>query len=382
MAVTSSWLAIVMDENIEKPTIAQSNTAAMASNDRRDGPSTPLSPSLETLPFEMQRLILSYAPDFDTLCNLVHASPQLHRVYVADRLNILRGFVQQLLEGILFDAHAAYVSEQDHFQLTRTVTRLWEFLKDYQRRRSIDTESALAAQLSLEDAIGLIHFHQSIIEPLTERYAGWALEGLPVATQEERPRFCPFVDRDMWNSLPAAVKYVLTHRAGITSPVTSPVYTQARDQPRPSHPSKERPLSDMERRRIQRGMYRWELFCNVVGDKGGGRSSSHYIGGPHSVAVQDDYVEQLYILALFPAWQVEEMLSIYEFMNDMYSGIFAQRRGALGSGGLLIELQDLGGPYVDPHYPRECKYIYHLPSAPLVVQSGIPYIDTREFSNQ
>ncbi|KAK4233579.1 hypothetical protein C8A03DRAFT_38695 [Achaetomium macrosporum] len=206
-----------------------------------------------------------------------------------------------MLEGILFDAHAAYLSEQDSFQQTRTVTGLREFLKDYQQRHSTTTESALAAQLSLEDVVGVIRFHRSIIELLTERYAAWALDGLyssPLVTQRKSSFSCSFTDQDMWSSLPAAVRAVLTHRAGITGPT--------------------------ERRRIQRGMHRFEIFCNVVGSKGQGRSSPHYIGEPPSSGWEEDYVEQLYVLALFPAWQAEEMLCIYEFMKDVYRGVFAQ----------------------------------------------------------
>ncbi|KAL2137703.1 hypothetical protein VTI28DRAFT_8515 [Corynascus sepedonium] len=71
--------------------------------------------SLEELPFEIHRLILSQAPTFDALHALVHTSPQLHYVYVQNRLPILRNFVRQTFDGFLVDAHAAYLSRTDEF---------------------------------------------------------------------------------------------------------------------------------------------------------------------------------------------------------------------------------------------------------------------------
>lgn len=120
--------------------------------------------------------------------------------------------------------------------------------------------SDLAAQLPLEDVIQLARFHRSVIEPLTERYATWALAALS------------------------------------SSPETSP-------------------LSGIERRRIQRALYRYEVFCNVCGSRGEGRSAPRYIR---------EHAQRLRILSLFPAWQIEDILCIHEFGKDIYGGIFDQ----------------------------------------------------------
>ncbi|KAK4032313.1 hypothetical protein C8A01DRAFT_41257 [Parachaetomium inaequale] len=74
---------------------------------------------------------MSHTPTLDTLSAVIHASPQFHRVYVQDRRWILRHFVAQSLDGILVDAHAAYLSGTSSFQQTRTVPMLWDFLHAY-----------------------------------------------------------------------------------------------------------------------------------------------------------------------------------------------------------------------------------------------------------
>ena len=131
---------------------------------------------LETLPFETQRMILSQAPTFDALRALVHASPQRHRVYVQDRLPILRDFVEQTFDGFLVDAHFPYETGTNEFQQTRSELMLSENLHDYVQRLAVRSDwpvgwPDLLENMSLEEIIPLIRFHHSVIEPLTERYS-------------------------------------------------------------------------------------------------------------------------------------------------------------------------------------------------------------------
>ncbi|KAH6847594.1 hypothetical protein B0I37DRAFT_375424 [Chaetomium sp. MPI-CAGE-AT-0009] len=218
---------------------------------------------LESLPFEIHRLILSQSPTFTTLRALVHASPQLHSVYVQDQQPILRDFVAQSFDGFLVDAHAAYLSGRDDFQQSRSHATLWEFIDAYRHRltTAVATASDLAAQLPWEQVIQLIRFHHSVIEPLTERYATWALAALS------------------------------------------------------SSPENRYPLSGTERRRVQRALYRLQIYCNVCGSRGEGGSAPPHIG---------DCIDRLRILGLFPAWQIEEVLCIHEFAKDIYGGVFYQ----------------------------------------------------------
>ena len=72
-------------------------TKAPAPQAGLDSPTTPPRPSLQTLPVELQRLIMCDAPDLTSLSALVHASPELHRVYAKHRRSVLQGFVTQSL---------------------------------------------------------------------------------------------------------------------------------------------------------------------------------------------------------------------------------------------------------------------------------------------
>ena len=227
------------------------------------GPSsTAPQPTLEDLPVELQRLILSNVPTFQSLSALVHASPNMHRVYSGDRLRILRSVLGTTLEGILVDALGAHYSGSDLFQETRDESLLWAFVKEHEAKYTVP-EGDWIAQLSDEDIIDLLHFHVRVIEPLTERYASWALGSLPTESEEE----------------------------------------QAGHQP----------LSDTERRRIQRAMYQLQLFCNVCGSTGEGRSCPNRI---------EDNVDRLRILSIFPPWQIEQILCVHEFAVEFYSDVF------------------------------------------------------------
>ncbi|KAJ4424636.1 hypothetical protein N0V82_000768 [Gnomoniopsis sp. IMI 355080] len=215
-------------------------------------------PSLEGLPAEIQRLILFKVPTFQALGALVHASPQMHRVYTVDRLPILRNWLIQRL-GVLADAYAAYFSGTLSFQQSRDEPMLWDFLSNYEQRRADPAD--LAGQLSLDDIVGMVCFHNSYIEPLTERYAASALASMPSLAE--------------------------------ASPTAQP-------------------LSTTEMRRIQRAMYRLQVFGNACGFKGEGSSSRR---------IQTD-VERLRVLSMFPPWEAEEILCIHEFAKEKYSSVF------------------------------------------------------------
>jgi hypothetical protein len=229
-------------------------------------------PSLETLPVELQRLIMCNAADLPSLSALVHASPELHRAYAEHRLSILRDVVTQTLEGIDVDALGAYLSGTEIFQKTRTQSLLRTFVEEQTARYPADPlgppplAGDWTAGLSLDKIISILRFHISVVEPLTEAFAHWALGALPLKPENQ----------------------------SLCNPAS---------------------LSGTERRRIQRGFYRMQLFCNVCGTKGVGRS------GPDRI---DETVDRLRILAMFPPWGVEEILSVHEFAKDMYADVFRQ----------------------------------------------------------
>lgn len=223
--------------------------------------STP-QPTLEDLPVEVQGLILANTPSLQSLSAFVHASPGLHRVYLGDRLRILRSVVGNMLRGMVVDALGTHHSGTNLFQETRELSLLWAFLKEHEAK--YDTaESVWIAQLSFEDAVQLAHFHVLVIEPLAERYASWALASLP--TEPEEGGF------------------------------------------------RQQPLSDTERRRMQHTLYRLQLFCNICGREA--RGSRDRI---------ENNVDRLRILQMFQPWEVEQILCVHGFFKDIYPDYFRQ----------------------------------------------------------
>lgn len=220
--------------------------------------------SLEELPVELQQLIMSQAPTLSSLGALVRASPQLHRVYVENRTPILRSVLAQVLNGMLVDALGAYHSGKTSFQRAREESLLWAFVEEYESKYTTTATDWMAA-LSLEDIVHLHHFHTSVIEPLTDRYASWALASLPIPSTDEETR--------------------------------------------------KKPVSITERCRIQRAMYRLQVFCNVCGSLGEGRSSRKRI---------QQNVDRLRVLSIFPAWEIEEILCFHRFAEDIHSKVFIQ----------------------------------------------------------
>lgn len=231
-----------------------------------DSPTTPR-PSLDTLPVELQCLIMSKALNLTSLSALIHASPEVHRVYAKHRMTVLRHVVTQTLEGIGVDALGAYRSGTEAFQKTRNGSLLWTFLEEQQARYDagpLQPAGDWAAELSLDEIICIIRFHISVIEPLTEAFAHWALSALP--SKPESKAAC--------------------------NPVS---------------------LSHTERRRIQRGFYRMQMFCNACGSQ---------LKGPFVPTDVFETLHRLRVLSMFAAWEVEEILSVHEFAKDKYAPIF------------------------------------------------------------
>ncbi|ROW02476.1 hypothetical protein VMCG_06081 [Cytospora schulzeri] len=252
--------SIIMDQ-------ITSSLQALSTEDTSSGvsdSSTASYPSLEKLPVELQRLVLSKAPNLPSLSALVHASPGLHRVYVDNRMAILRSVLVEALNGMLVDALGAYNSSTASFQTAREESLLWAFM-ERQEAKYTTTGTDWTVDLSLDDMIHLLRFHTSVIESLTERYATWALASLPSSSTNDQ--------------------------AG------------------------QQPLSDTERCRIQRAMYRLQIFCNVCGSLGEERSSRERI---------EDNIDRLRVLSMFLAWEIEEILCVHRFAEDIYRDILRQ----------------------------------------------------------
>lgn len=217
-------------------------------------------PSLETLPMELQRLILSKVSTLQSLSAIVHASPQLHLIYAEDRMYILRLVLAETLGEVFIDAIGAYRSGTTSFQNCLTEPLLWSFVGELKQKYT-----ALAdwtTELSFDDLVHLFRFHESVIEPLTERYTSWALASLP-RSQEVGD----------------------------------------------GHQT----LSNTERLRIQRAMYRLQIFCHLC--RSSDKSRTYHF---------ESHVDRLRVLLIFQPWEVEEILNIHAFAQDLYGVIYRQ----------------------------------------------------------
>jgi hypothetical protein len=164
------------------------------------------------------------------------------------------------------DVHIAHVFDSQAFRLNDSVTPVvvWDFLNANkqarwssalsartipgQRRSSSPAEFALPGHGKLKlNSIQLLRYHLAVVEPLAERYSAWALAALGC------------------------------------SPATHP-------------------LSAAETARVQRALYRLEVFCILCSQR-----------SPCAFTDTDNQVD---LLSIFEAWEVEQMLCVYEWVKE------------------------------------------------------------------
>ncbi len=239
-------------------TVAQPETDPVS--DATGTPNIQQNAAFETPPAEIRREILS-ALDYQSLRALTRASPTFHQQYRLDRRFLLCGCLQRTLGAATFDACAAYRSDTDCFSEERTLESITEFLTSYQGRRPTATYSILDEALAEDEAVAMVVFHFTVIEPLVKRFTNWALDHLADETGGS------------------------PHR---------------------------KPLSSTEEARVLRAMYRFQLCCNVFHDR---RTQD----GQPSFDPLD--VVKLFF-GLFEPWEVEQVLCIQDFSRDEFDGIF------------------------------------------------------------
>lgn len=251
---------------------------------------------LETLPVEIQEIIISELPTLQTLSCLVHASPQLHALYARNRSAMLGGCLSRTLGTVMVDSLYCRLSGTDQFQQTRNLTLIQDLLHAYQERRGASPDCHLG-ELPLEDLVAMARFHTSVIEPLAEEYVTWAL--------------AVFSDSSQIN-----------------------------------------PPNGTEQARIHRALYRLQIFCNVCGSRTvSGDSETRITDSVGRARVLSQFpaweVEELLCIHEFAkttydrvfhdvAWDLDEV------RNPKYADI------ALGSENEFLEL--------DTQYSRESSF--------------------------
>ncbi|KAJ3540505.1 hypothetical protein NM208_g5036 [Fusarium decemcellulare] len=214
---------------------------------------------LEQLPFEIRNEIFLAVDTIEDLRALVHASPTFHQQYRLNRASWLWHCLQQEMGDVLIDACTADLCNLPEFRLKRPRQKILQFIDEYKQQRSTVTET-LSEQPPLEDVICITSFHLYIVRPLLQQFITWTrtnLEGLSVPDQ----------------------------------------------------------LSRTEQRRIMRGLYRFQIYCNLFG---GVRSDWQ--------RTRDELLTSQERLDLFLAeyepWEIEEVICINLFADTKYRSVF------------------------------------------------------------
>lgn len=221
----------------------------------QNSPDGAITSRLEQLPFDIRLEILYALDGIDDLSALTHASPTYHRDYLSSRASLLWQCMQSHLGQILVDAYTVNLCHSLCFQRKTARQQIRQFIEAYHVRRSTSDE-LLSNLPSLEEVVNVAAFYSSTIRPLLHQYTTWARGNLEAL------------------SLP--------------------------DQ-----------LSLTERRRVLRGLYRFEIFCNLFGSMHR-EARLQFLG--------DDRAD-LFLDAYEP-WEVEEILCMNSFADAKYEAVF------------------------------------------------------------
>ncbi|KPM35809.1 hypothetical protein AK830_g10746 [Neonectria ditissima] len=223
--------------------LALSSTSSWITEaDSADGVCTSI---LEQLPFEMRHQILLAVDTIDDLNALVHASPTYHQQYRLGRAFWLWRSLWLDMGPVLIDAYTANLgmtlnSRPERNYNQRTASR--SFITSYHLRRSTTAE-ALFASASTEEIINIAAFYSSTIRPLLPQYVAWTRNNLGALSMPDQ-------------------------------------------------------LSKTERTRIVRGMYRFQIFCNVFSNTKYGQSEKMEL-----------------FLGAYDPWEIEELICIERFAS-------------------------------------------------------------------
>ncbi|OAQ58310.1 hypothetical protein VFPPC_11650 [Pochonia chlamydosporia 170] len=222
---------------------------------------------LESLPPEILRQLLSILK-LEELRTLVFTSPVIHQQYLLDRRYLLCKCLETTLCGAAVDAYVVYQSSSADFSNSRTREKVVQFLNSYQDRHSSAQYLNLAEILTEDEAVSMVVFFSSIIKPLAQHYSAWALANLSSETGDS-----------------------LSHE----------------------------PLTKTEEQRLIRGLYRFQLSCNLFGTNCQGISLKSKLG------FQPVDILKIFI-CIFEPWEVEEIACIYTFAKEKYDQIFGTIR--------------------------------------------------------
>lgn len=244
---------------------------------------------IESLPVEIQRQIIFCIPSLTSLGAIIRASPVFHSLFQSEPRNFIANCLILGLGDAFLDASTAQAAMQDDFQrqrrdamkMRREPSVIWPFLESYRKKVAELPCNAWIHSISLPEAVQMATFHASTVEPLVERYASWALANIGTAV-------------------------------GPTA------------------------LSSTERMRIQRAMYRFQIVCDVFGNR---------LKDDNLSTNRPRHLGCLRFLAGYEAWEIEEILCINAFVQEQYEQRLSEVSGDLNpNNDRLSSHSPLGGP--------------------------------------
>ncbi|KAJ4138628.1 hypothetical protein NW768_002478 [Fusarium equiseti] len=216
---------------------------------------------LEELPYDVRHSILSSVDTVADLLIFVQASPVFYRDYAIEPERWLYHCLGLELGHGIIDAVTVHLAKTFTCRQDRTMDEVHRTMEDI--RQFISSYHSCISSLTRPnsvlpnkaDIISMVAFHLTVVMPLVSRFIEW--------TQ--------------------------SHFRALSLPDG---------------------LSHTEMKRIFRGFYRYQLFCNIF--------------GPNEQTLQpwisaDEKLE--WFFSIFEPWETEEILCVYQFISDKYQKV-------------------------------------------------------------
>lgn len=263
-------------------------------------------PSFENIPPELRSQILYSVGDLRTLKSLVHASPTYHEQYRLDRDRLLHNCLKSELDGFYVDALATLRSLPRHLGSKRYNESIAIYLDTYNSWLLAPDSPANIPSVDSTDISWLCAFHSSVVLPLADMFCKWAfanLKSLALSSAEETAHGGP-------------------------EPKAEATDLSA--------------LTESERTRILRALYRCETYHNLFGENDGTR-----IFWFRRSEITDIYFH------IFEPWEAEEVACIDSFMRSKYTDVFNKIKADLHPLSSRFDGQRGGGDFLDPDGSHE-----------------------------
>ncbi|KAK4695644.1 hypothetical protein P7C71_g2148, partial [Lecanoromycetidae sp. Uapishka_2] len=218
--------------------------------------------SLEGLPLEIKVMIMSRAPDIETLHNITRASPEYHSAFRGAKEEIFNNITVETLSSVCVDILESWsAAHAPHLNLDTPDREkiILDVLRRYYKRLPKYTRNT---RLEVAESLAILRLHRKIAAVIA--------------------RYCK--QNLTYNPLDGQVDAV--------------------------------PPSASELHRLYRAAYRYELYSRLFGAGPGGVNTSIY----HIVhTLDEDQIAEIFF-GLFPIHEVEEIACLHKFASDHYDG--------------------------------------------------------------